>query len=389
MKLYMPSLHDNAGRPLRILHVLNELRPSGAEVMLRVAAPYFQANSIFCEILSTGENSVGPYAQALKDAGYIIHHLPFSRSFRFFRSLRNFVQIGRYDIVHMHAEQASVWVAASVVPYARLVRTIHNNFTFTGWLRKRRQLTRTLSRLLGVRQLAISPSVQATEWKYFRNPTILCLNWYDSNHFRPPTEHERVAARKSLGLSSEELVLVSVGNCSPVKNHTAIIEALGRLCKDSHVVYLHAGHENDDHDERQLALSLELGSKIHFLGAFSDVRTLFHASDLFVMPSFYEGLPISLLEVLACGLPVLVAESPGLRDFRNWFPNMLFAAPTASDIAIKLDNFIQLSIADRQALAAGYADGARSKFGVEEGVARYVAVYRELTGKPPASRAVS
>ncbi len=67
---------------MRILHVLNELRPSGAETMLRAAAASWRQHGFTGEILSTGEVA-GAYADALRLAGYRIHHLPFAKSWRF------------------------------------------------------------------------------------------------------------------------------------------------------------------------------------------------------------------------------------------------------------------------------------------------------------------
>ena len=63
--------------PLRVLHVLSELKPSGAETMLVAAAPLFQAAGIVLEVLSTGATT-GLYAKHFEAAGYQLHHLPFS-----------------------------------------------------------------------------------------------------------------------------------------------------------------------------------------------------------------------------------------------------------------------------------------------------------------------
>ena len=153
---------------------------------------------------------------------------------------------------------ASHYMAISVMPFARVVRTVHNNFTFTGWLRLRRRLTRMLNRALGVRYLAISPSVQATEWNNFANPTQLCLNWYDSEHFCPPTARTREAARKSFGFAEGDIAVISIGNCSPIKNHMAIIEALPQLSGSMRIVYLHAGCETERGEEREAAARLGL-----------------------------------------------------------------------------------------------------------------------------------
>jgi glycosyltransferase involved in cell wall biosynthesis len=382
MKRSMPGSPPKILDKPRILHVLNDLRSSGAEVMMRAAAPYFRSGDVTCEILSTGESGIGSYAEILKDAGYTVHHLPYSRSFRFFSRLRKFVRSGRYDIVHLHAEKASLYTAASVVSLTRVVRTVHNNFTFTGGLGRRRRLTRMLSRMLGVRHLAICPSVQTTERQYLANPTELCMNWYDSEHFHLPTEQERAAARKSLSLADGGFVLISVGNCSPVKNHMAIIDALGQLREYPKIFYLHAGHEADT-EEREAAVRLGVAGQVRFLGVVSDVRSLFYAADLLVMPSHFEGLPISLLEGLACGLPALLANSPGLAEFNDWFPGLLYCEPNGSDLARKIEHFADMPAGERRAHAYDWSERAKRTFGVAEGVRRYLAVYKGVLHAKP------
>jgi len=380
----MPNLQDDTSKPLRVLHILHDLRPSGAEVMLRIAAPHFQAANIVGEILSTGTVGIGPYAPTLADVGYVIHHLPIVRSYSFFKKLRRLVRAGRYDVVHVHMEMASVWIAASVFPLTSVVRTIGSNFEFTGWLRMRRRVTRMLSRMIGVRQMAISPSVHANEMRTFGNKTEICLNWYDSDRFRPPTESERVEARKAFGLTKEDMVVVSVGNCAPGKNHKVIIEAFDKLRARGQFVYLHAGIEVDRQDERRLAINLGVDRKVRFLGVLLDVRPLLYAADVFVMPSLCEGFGNSALEALGCGVPVLLADSPGLRDYRAWFPGIQLTPPTAQDFAAKLEAFVRLPVSQHREQIEEYAVLAHSIFGVEKGVARYVAVYREMAERKAA-----
>jgi len=377
------------GGILRVLHVLYDLYPSGAEVMLRVAEPYFRQEKISCEILSIGTNGVGPYAQTLEDAGYIIHHLPFSRSLRFFINLRRFVKCERFDIVHIHTEKASAWVAACVVPYAKLVRTIHNNFSFTGWLGFRRKLTRMMTRSFGVRQLAISPSVQATEWRYLWNQTELCLNWYDSDHFHRPTAQERLEARASLLLAGKEIAIVSIGNCSNIKNHMAILEALSLLPEYPQLIYFHIGHEDEAQTERSQAVYLGIGERAKFFGACTDVRSFLYAADLIVMPSLFEGLPISLLEALACGVPGVLSNVRGLQDFGDWFPTTHFCEPNGASLASSIRKFLNRSSTELSKIAGDNADRARQMFGAAEGVRRYASVYRRLMSHKNGSRSAN
>ena len=71
---------------MKVLHILDELSHSGAEVMLQLAYKKFEGSGIDSHILSTG-NDIGGYATFLGDTGYKIHHVPFRKSMGFFRDI--------------------------------------------------------------------------------------------------------------------------------------------------------------------------------------------------------------------------------------------------------------------------------------------------------------
>ena len=208
-------------KKLRVLHILGELKPSGAECMLKVAAKEFSSLGIANEILSTGSEQIGSYAPMMREVGYAIHHIPFSKTFRFFFRVYGLMRARRYDVVHIHSERANFWfgltAAAARVP--RVISTVHGTFAFQGWLRVRRMIFRRLQDNLGVVRVAIGPSVQETEWQHFRSVAQIIPNWYDSEKFRPPIAEERESARSLYGVTEDTFTIVSVGNCSRIKNH--------------------------------------------------------------------------------------------------------------------------------------------------------------------------
>ena len=360
---------------MRVLHVLGELRHSGAEIMLEAAGPSFVERGVESELLSTGA-VVGSLATRLESVGYRVHHVPFGKNPGFFLRLYRLMRSGRYDVIHLHTERGNFWfglVALAARP-TRVVRTIHNVFSFTGGLRRRRSAQRRILHRLGVEHVACSSSVERNERARFGLATYLAPNWYDSRRFRVRSDRERLEARRSLGVSETVTVFVSVGNCSPVKNHATLLDAMSRLSELDRVVYLHAGEEEPGHPERVLAQALGL-DKIRFLGSVDDVPSIFAAADLFVMPSLYEGFPISALEALACGLPVLLTDVPGLRDFRELYPDLSFAEPTVESLALTLEELLTTPAAEARTKSAEYAEVTLREFGLDAGVERYLRIY--------------
>lgn len=362
---------------MRVLHVLYELKPSGAEAMLRAAARHWAAQGVQCDILGTGATP-GPYAPVLEAAGYRVHHLPFRRSPLFFLNLLRWLRRERYDVVHLHMEAANFWfgLIARLAGATGVVRTVHSTFNFEGGLRGRRALQRRLLWALGVVHVAISPSVVATERLCFGNQTRLVFNWYDEPRFRPATPSERLAARRRLGLTDGTFAFVSVGNCSSIKNHSTLLRAMVEDTSEASWVYLHVGAEAPEQDERALAEHLGLSSRVRFLGAIEDILPVLHAADAFVMPSTHEGFGVAAVEALAAGLPALLTDVPGLRDLQTCFPGVTYAPPTSAALAAALAQLAALPDAARLAIAADYPALARRCFGIEQGVRGYSEIYR-------------
>lgn len=359
-----------------VLHVLGELRHSGAETMLCAAGPLFAERGVEGDILSTGDQ-VGSLAPKLATAGYRIHHAPFARTPRYFVRVGRLMRAGRYDIIHLHTERANFWfglVALAARP-RRVLRTIHNVFSFDGALRRRRGAQRRILHRLGVTHVACSASVQRNEGSRFGLETVLAPNWYDSRRFHVASDEQRSDAKRGIGVSAAQRVLVSVGNCSDVKNHAALIAALGRLAHVDGVVYLHAGAEQPGQPERSLAHSLGIDERVRFLGSVDDMPALFAASDVFVMPSLYEGFPIAVLEALGSGVPAVISDVPGLSDFRQEYPDLVFAEPTADALVRALESMLGASDVDTRARSAEYAEVTRKSYGLEAGVERYVRLY--------------
>jgi glycosyltransferase involved in cell wall biosynthesis len=363
-------------RPLRVLHVLGELKPSGAETMLVAAAPLFRAAGVELEVLSTGA-ATGPHAARFEAAGYRLHHAPFSRSPAFFLRVRQLMQAGSYDVIHLHTEGANFWFGLIALSVGRLavVRTVHNAFAFTGNLQWRRGLQRRLLHRLGVRHVAIGASVRDTEQLHYRLPTTLIWNWYDSLRFTETTAGARAAARDRFGLDEQDFVIASIGNCSPVKNHAAVIEALSMLPAEARPVYLHAGIEQAGAPERDLARALGVADRTHFLGGVGDVLPMLQAADAYVMPSVFEGFSIAAIEALGTGLPALFADVAGLRDFRADFPHLVYCGTGASDVAAGIDALIRMPPEIRERIRTDSPAIAQRRFGMQRGVNEYLALY--------------
>jgi glycosyltransferase involved in cell wall biosynthesis len=304
----------------KILHILHSLCFSGAEVMLRLAAPTIQAQGFEQHMMADGA-VVGDYAPTLQEAGFIVHHRPYKNwSILYLWRLYCFLRQHQFTVVHNHTEQNFFWylLVARLARVPHLVSTVHSNFAFRGQVRWRRGTYRWIARrLFGATFTAIGPSVAQVEAQTFYNPTVLVPNWLDEQHFIPARNStERADARQHFAIPDDAVVVISIGGCTVNKNHKVILEAVKALqSRVAHqLIYLHVGEGPTYASEQQQAHRLGISCAVKFVGQTHNVRQALLAADIYAMPSSYEGLSIALLEALSCGVPAVVFDVYGQRD---------------------------------------------------------------------------
>ena len=308
---------------MKVLHVLNKLCYSGAEIMYVDAAEELQRLGCELYVVNTAAE-LGEYASAFEKAGYKVLHRPYPKNalakIAYYREMVDFVKKEKIDVIHTHSS-AMKWGMALVARIAGIksIYTFHNCFRsrkltwpYQTWLRW------SAKNLLGCRFQTISDSVYNNELNYYHNPTTKVYNWFGNKRFYPASESEKEEIRKSLSIPAEALVIISVGGCSPIKRHDEIIRILPELIAEyPDLIYIHLGKGISTDDEKALAKQLNVDSHIRFLGNQRDVRKYLIASDIYIMPSRFEGIPITTIEAMACKIPAILYDVPGLHDFNS------------------------------------------------------------------------
>jgi len=363
---------------MKVLHILNQINFSGAEVMLNLAAPILQDNGFELYALSTGNNK-GDYAVILEKSGFKTFHIQFRKNPIYFLELYKLLKKEKFDVVHIHPERAFVWHAliAKIAGVKVIVRTVHSIFNFKSILRTRKYFARWFARkILKVKFHSISDSVSLIEKENFNNHTKKIYNWIDEHKFYPITNNdEKQQLRKQLGINEDKFVIISVGSCSSVKRHYAIIASLAKILeKVDNVIYLHLGSGELLKEEMETAKNLDIIDNVIFAGQKENVRDYLIASDLFVMVSEYEGLSIASLEAMFCGLPLIVTDTYGLRDvIEDSYNGLKIANPSELPEAIlKIYNSEQL----QKDFSANSIKFAKEKFSMEESVNELINMYK-------------
>ena len=184
---------------------------------------------------------------------------------------------------------------------------------------------------------------------------------------------DRADKRTELGLTEGDFVLLSVGDLIPRKNQTAIVEALAQLPVDVKLLICGEGVERENL-ESQIA-HLDLGARARLLGFRSDMAEIMHACDALVFPSVHEGLPVSVMEAMASGLPVIASSIRGIDPdlLKNRESGLVLGSVDPGHIAAAVTELMgDASLRDRLACNAAKAV---QRFGLEEALAATSGIY--------------
>ena len=128
-----------------------------------------------------------------------------------------------------------------------------------------------------------------------------------------PDETVRLQKRQELGLKADDIMLISMGDLIPRKNYGAAIRAIAKA-NDPRLQYMICGRGPEQENLQALAKELGAEKQIHFLGFRTDVKELLTGADIFLFTTRQEGLPRSMMEAMASGLPCVASAIRGNVD---------------------------------------------------------------------------
>lgn len=174
----------------------------------------------------------------------------------------------------------------------------------------------------------------------------------DSNRFQN-LSISREQKRQELGLSKEDIFILSVGELNKNKNHEVVVRALAGL-KGQNIVYMIAGEGNQK--EHLNTLAEENGVSLRLLGFREDICSLLEAADVFAFPSKREGLSVSVMEAMFMKKPVIASKIRGNTDLIKDGENGLLVYPNTVDswkqsIRKMLSNLKTYNVGDAKKLA--------------------------------------
>lgn len=258
--------------------------------------------------------------------------------------LNKFLKREKFDIVHVHTETGGFMLRLSCLIQSKcntkFVYTPHGMSFWKGSSLKSQLVYRPLERwICSAMDMNLGMNMEEVEnLEQWNKRTAHYVHGVGLNVARMQNPvRSREQMREEFGLTESDKFIASIGELDDNKNHITVIKALATLGrKDFKYVVCGVGPNKDMLLEEAERTGLK--DNVILAGYRSDIPDVLNAADIFVFPSFHEGMPVSALEAMACGLPIICSEIRGNVDIiREGDNGYLFQPSDVETLARKLE----------------------------------------------------
>jgi glycosyltransferase involved in cell wall biosynthesis len=315
---------------MNILYLSNHLNVGGITSYIFSLAKGLKERRHNVYVASSSGTCLGKFIQ--EGINYI--HIPIKTKseidsrilFSLFK-LRKYIKEKNIDIVHANTRVTQV-LACLIQKYSGrpYISTCHGFF--------KPKFFRRLFPCWGERVIAISQQVSdhlRDDFKVEEEKIRVIHNGIDLNRFPTQDLKAKSAAKEKFGLNDAKVIGI-IARLSDVKGHIYLIEAMQKVLEkipDARLLIIGEGKEKRKLND--LVKHLGIANSVFFMASVEDTFEALSAMDVFVMPSLKEGLGLSLIEAMACGIPVIGSSVGGIKTLIRDGENGLLVVPADSD----------------------------------------------------------
>lgn len=362
---------------IRVLHVVLRLGPGGAErLVIEMARSQQRQGPVAICCL----DDAGAWATQAEASGVAVHALHRTPGFSPALGGRIADVARRHGATVIHSHQYSPLVYAALARYRlpgiRFVATEHGRLAGDRPTLKRRMINPLLSRIPDA-LVAVSGELRETmiaEGYAARRVTVI------HNGVRLPSAAalSRRAARERLGLPPSAPVVGTVARLDPVKDLGTLLAAFADLRADlPSAVLVMIGDGPDSLPLQQRAAALGIGGAVRWMGSRDDARDVVAGFDVLANTSLSEGVSVSLLEGMACGVPVVATGVGGTPEVVvDGVTGLLVPSRDSGAVAAAFRSLLS-DAGRREAMGRAGAARVADRFSFDRMLAQYDALYAE------------
>jgi glycosyltransferase involved in cell wall biosynthesis len=369
--------------PYRVLHVIDHLGAGGAQEVVCQIIKYGQGRLFQPQVATLYGH--GHYWDLIRSWGvpvYSLSSIGFWRAFPLMapRLLRLLVR-NRYDVVHTHLLGANllglVLAAFQGVPLRLTHDHTHDEFRSLSVVP--RWLDAQANRL-NHHVIAVSSSIRAflcREEGVSADKISVIYNAVDLLRFSPNNDLTAPQqGRRKWGLPPEALIVGGVGRLHYQKNFRLFLEVAAEVCERvPRAFFVIAGEGSDLAALEELSRQLGIDSRVRFLGFVKEMPELYECLDLLLLTSHFEGTPLTVLEAMAMGVPVVASRVDGVAEVLEDGRDAMLVSPGRRDLFVEEICRVLADQGLRQRLARAGQEKARQQFSAEAMVRRVEDLY--------------
>jgi glycosyltransferase involved in cell wall biosynthesis len=378
------DLVDPNGRPIRVLWLIKCLGFGGAERLLVSAASVRNREDFTYETayVLPGYNALVPELTAAGVPVQCLGSSDHNSDLRWIPRLRHLLLERHYDILHMHLPMVTGIgrLVSRTLPAGRRPRVIsteHNVWSSSAaplrWLNG-------LTYPLNDASLSVSGFVASTLPRRLQSATEVVVHGLEL----PDSEaggDVREAVRAELGIRPGDVVVGTVANFRAQKGYQDLLQAAKIVIdRGLPVRFVAVGQGPLEREIRALHHSLDLGDRFILTGFRADALRLLAGFDIFVLASYFEGFPVSVMEAMAAGLPIVATAVGGIPEaITDGVEGFVVPPKRPAELAEALA--VLISDEDLRARMRPASRSGSQRFDINVAVRRTEQIYREVLAR--------
>jgi len=310
--------------PKRVLQVLGSMQRAGAETMVMNLYRNIDRNIVQFDFL-VKEPVENGFEEEIRSLGGNIFYLSSAKKLGILRYILTQTKImrqnGPYVAIHSHMNMFSGVVMLSAFLAGIRIRIAHSHSTNFLYRKSAQTVFRCLICIFSTNRLACG--IEAGRALFGKKGFTVLPNGIDIDQYLPAGSIKKSELREKLSMDSDTIQICHIGRFEKVKNHKFILDLAQKLRNEEMQFKIHLLGDGPLFEEISLAVRNTGLSEVVLHGNVDNVNEYLNVADFLVLPSYYEGLPMTLVEGQCAGVHCLVSDKVtqevdigvGLMDF--------------------------------------------------------------------------
>jgi len=366
--------------PIKVLHVISKLPIGGVENLLLMVLRNCNKAKFFPMVCSLSDR--GEIGKEIEDLGFevvCLNKLKHRIDWTIVKDIYRCIRKNDIQVVFSYQYHANLYgrIAAHLARVPCIIASVHNVYTIDKKIH-RRIINKYLSGWTD-KIVAVSKAVKDDVLKYDLVPdekVEIIYNGVDLSKF---LDTNGDAVKQEFTIAPGVPVIGTVGRLTLQKGQRYLLEAISLLRKKfPDLVLLVVGDGPLKNELKDYAKSLGIQKSAIFTGSRRDVPSLLAAMDLFVLPSLWEGLSISLIESMAAGKPVITTDIPPIREVVNTDKVGILVPPQDSRTLAEAIEILLKNKGMAERLGKAARERVFSTFNIETTIRRYTDIFEDI-----------